>query len=245
MYHSISRTGLYFNNSVSEADFISQVNYLSKYYSVLKVSQQGEFSGYDPKRVNVLLTFDDGFRDNYTVAAQLLVRAGLSGVFFVLSECLHNGDIPSFIKSRFGHLALNQAYNTFTTIEAREMIQIGMTIGSHGQSHIDYSKHPFKDCSQDALEAKRDIEDEICMPVALFAFPWGKFQESQLDEFKGLYRRIFTTQHGFNCLDDFVFYRNEIANTPHLWCAASGALDFFIGLIRCNANIDLNKGRRF
>jgi peptidoglycan/xylan/chitin deacetylase (PgdA/CDA1 family) len=241
MFHSISKSGLYFNNSVSESGFVHQLKYLSKYYSILKLSQEGNVSGYDPQKVNVLLTFDDGFIDNYTTAAPILAQSGLSGVYFVLGECLLNGSTPQFIKSRFGQLSTNEAYSTFMTKEARKMIEMGMTIGSHGQQHLDYSKIPFDDGLKDASDAKTNIENEIGMPVALFAFPWGKFQERHLDELKTVYQRIFTTQHGFNNPDDFVFYRNEIANTPHLWCATSGALDFFIRVFRRTVEMDLNK----
>lgn len=241
MFHSISKPGLYFDNSVSESGFVSQIAYLSKHYSILKLSQNGKFSGYDPKRVNVLLTFDDGFRDNYATVVPILARFGLSGVFFVLGECLRNGSTPSFIKARLGQFSTNEAYNTITTSEARKMLHMGMTIGSHGQCHLDYSRVSFDEGFKDALESKDKIAKEVEVPVEVFAFPWGKFQERHLDELRRFYRRVFITQHGFNCIDDFVFYRNEIASTPHLWCAASGALDFFSGQARLHSDIDVNK----
>lgn len=241
MFHSISPPGLHFNNSVAESSFVRQLKYLSKHYSILKLSQEGQFSGYDPKKVNVLLTFDDGFRDNHTTAASILSRFGLSAVFFVIAECLQNGSPPSFIKSRLGQLSADKAYRTFTTSEAQEMLRMGMTIGSHGQRHPDYTKVPFEDGVKDAFDSKVYIEKEVGMPVELFAFPWGKYQERHLDELKSVYQRIFTTHHGFNSRDDFVFHRNEIANTPHLWCATSGVLDFLIGLTRGTFDINMKK----
>ncbi|HCI53569.1 MAG TPA: hypothetical protein DE312_09705 [Gallionella sp.] len=241
MFHSISQPGQYFDNAISEAGFAQQIDHLSKYYAVLKVTQEGEFSGYDPKRVNVLLSFDDGFKDNFITAAPILAKSGLSGVFFVIGECLQNGSTPSFIKARLGQLPINEVYGTFSAKNACEMVVMGMTIGSHGQNHLDYSKLPFEEGCKDAVDAKVNIEQKMGMPIALFAFPWGRFHERHLDELRRVYRRVFITRHGFNNLDDFVFYRNEIANTPHLWCAASGALDFFIGLFKPNADMILNK----
>ncbi|OHB46090.1 MAG: hypothetical protein A2178_00595 [Planctomycetes bacterium GWC2_49_10] len=241
MYHSISPPGPFFNNAVPESSFIRQLNYLSKHYAILKLSQDGQFSGYAPKKVNVLLTFDDGFRDNYTTASLILSRLGLSGVFFVIAECLQNGSPPLFIKSRLGQLPETNAYRTLTSSEAQEMIRMGMTIGSHGQHHSDYTKVTFEDGMKDALDSKSHIEKEVGMPVELFAFPWGKYQERHLVELMSAYRRIFTTHHGFNSRDDFVFHRNEIANTPHLWCATSGALDFLIGLFSVPFGINMKK----
>lgn len=231
MYHSISPVGSYFNNSVSESEFICQINYLLKHYSILSVTQDGQFLNVVPNKVNVLLTFDDGFKDNYTIAAPILSRFGLSAVFFVIGECLESGAAPSFVKNRLGKSPIPDVYRTVNVSEAIEMHHMGMIIGSHGQVHVDYSKVSFEDGMKDALESKVLIEKEIEKPVALFAFPWGKYQELHLVKLAGVYRRIFITQHGFNAQDDFMFHRNEISNTPHLWCAASGALDFFRELI--------------
>ncbi len=235
MYHSISDTGLHFDNAVSEYDFIKQINYLYKHYSVLKISQQGHISGYDLNKVNILITFDDGFKDNYTIAAKILARYQISGIFFVIGECFQNGSTPSFIKSKISQSEENKAYKTLTANDAIEMINMGMTIGSHGQTHIDYSRHSLKDACYDALIAKSCIETQLGVPVELFAFPWGNFHAEHLAPCKNYYKRIFTTHHGFNKIDDKVFYRNEIANTFHLFCAASGALDFFIAVIRPKA----------
>lgn len=237
MYHSISPNGPYFNNSVSEAGFICQLNYLLKHYSILSVTQDGHFSKVDPNKVNVLITFDDGFKDNYAIAAPILSRFGLSAVFFVIGECLERGTAPSFVINRLGKSPVPDIYKTVKVSEALEMHRMGMIIGSHGQVHADYSKASFEDGMKDALESKTFIEKEIEMPVVMFAFPWGKYQELHLVKLASVYRRIFITQHGFNAQDDFVFYRNEISNTPHLWCAASGALDFFRGLVGLHSSI--------
>ncbi|MCF8185847.1 MAG: polysaccharide deacetylase family protein [Sulfuritalea sp.] len=235
MYHSISDAGLYFDNSVSEADFISQMNYLYKHYSVLKISQEGQISGYDSTKVNILITFDDGFKDNFTIAAKVLARYQFSGIFFVIGECLQRGSPPAFVNSKMYKSRESQAYKTFTTNDALEMINMGMTIGSHGQTHIDYAKHSFEAARSDALISKSCIETQLGVPVELFAFPWGRFRAKHLEPCKKYYKRIFTTQHGFNKVDDTVLFRNEVANTLHLFCAASGALDFFIDLIRPRA----------
>ena len=43
---------------------------------------------------SLLLTFDDGFRENYDVALPILLEKGVSGTFFIISTCLDNADMP-------------------------------------------------------------------------------------------------------------------------------------------------------
>lgn len=232
LFHSISSPGKFFQNAISDDSFIRGLHYLSNNYSILKVNQSGEFSGYDPKKINVLLTFDDGFIDNYALAAPILARFKMSAVFFVIAECLPVGRPPSFITNKLGEYFRLEAYKTFTTVQAQELLAMGMTIGSHGNRHLDYSKLSVEAGLEDADESKKVIEAELNEPIQSFAFPWGKYRDHQLNSLSHAYRRIFTTEHGFNSIDDFVFHRNEVASYRHLCCAASGALDFFSKLFR-------------
>ncbi|WP_394752357.1 polysaccharide deacetylase family protein [Crenothrix sp.] len=232
MYHSISPSGQFFKNSVSAESFAKQINYLSKRYSILKMTQTGQIVGYDSKRVNVLLTFDDGFVDNYTVAVPILARFNMSAIFFVITECLREGQPPSFIKERFGEHSNLPLYKTINTAQARELLNRGMNIGSHSCSHFDYTKATSESGLADALESKVVLEKELGVAIESFAFPLGRYQPNQIELLKKNYRRIFTTEHGFNSLDDCVFYRNEVSSYFHLCCTASGALDSFSTLLK-------------
>ena len=232
MFHSISPPGLFFNNAVSADSFTRQMSYLSKKYSILQLSQNGQLSGYSTNKVNVLLTFDDGFVDNYLVAAPILNNFKITAVFFVIAECLADGSPPSFIKSRQIEQANPDVYKTLTIPQAHGLLAMGMSIGSHGSRHPDYSKIAHEMGIQDAVDSKSFIEAALGVPVESFSFPWGRFQDKQTEILKTAYRRVFTTEHGFNALDDEVFFRNEVANYPHLCCTASGALDFFSILLR-------------
>ena len=235
MFHSISPRGPFFDNSVSPESFTRQLLHLSKKYSILKLSQDGQLSGYCADKVNVLLTFDDGFVDNYLVAAPILNRFKITAAFFVIAECLVEGSPPSFIKLRQIEQANPDSYKTLTILQAQGLLAMGMSIGSHGGRHPDYSKLTPEMGIQDAIDSKSFIEAALGVPVESFAFPWGRFQDKQTEIIETAFRRIFTTEHGFNTsIDDKVFSRNEVANYLHLCCAASGALDFFSTLLRVN-----------
>lgn len=232
LFHSISPPGLYFNNALSVESFERQMQYLSRRYAMLNCSQSGELSGYRSDKVNILLTFDDGFVDNFLIVAPILYRKQMSAIFFVIADCLEEGTQPSFVHLRHLALPLPTAYNTISVTHARAMMAFGMSIGSHGRSHIDYSAVSFDSGIRDAFESKQIIEGFLDVPVASFAFPWGRCKFGQCEIIKSQYKRIFVTERGFNSPNDTLFFRNEVANYPHLCCTASGALDFFSNLLR-------------
>lgn len=228
MFHSISTPGRYFDNSISPDDFSASLRYLLKNYSILRLTQDGQLLGHCPNKVNILLTFDDGFVDNLKVAAPMLKEFGITGVFFVISECLKEGSTPKHIEIKSFKSEVDiKAYNTMTVMQVRELIGLGMTVGSHGCNHPDYTTVDFQAGIQDAVVAKVCIQQILGITVSSFAFPWGRYQEKQSEVLKQSYQRIFTTDHGFNFIQDRVFCRNEVASFFHLRCATSGSLDYF------------------
>lgn len=229
MFHSISPPGLFFDNAVSADDLTRSISHLLKKYSVLSLSQDGRLVGYCRNKVNVLLTFDDGFVDNCKVAVPILNNFGISGVFFVIADCLEVGNTPSHItvKSDRSNAGDVDMYRTMTIPQARELIGLGMSIGSHGCNHPDYMSIDYQAGIQDAVNSKKRIEAMLGIPVHAFAFPWGRYQDHQPGELNTSYQWVFTTEHGVDSIEDRVFCRNEVADYFHLRCAASGSLDFF------------------
>lgn len=229
MFHSISEPGRYFDNAISEEDFRLSLHYLKKRYSILRFDQDGGIFGYCPDRVNVLLTFDDGFIDNLKFAAPAMKDLDISGVFFLIADCMTAGAVPDHIEIKSTrNLEIDTGhYRTLNVSQAVKLLNYGMTIGSHGCNHIDYTKSDYRTGIMDAIISKHRISESLGVAINAYAFPWGNHHPNHPDDLCAHYRHIFTTQHGFNLIDDRIFFRSEVANFLHLRCAASGALDFF------------------
>lgn len=80
---------------VSREAFIKQINLLAEKFSVVSLSEaithcQG--GGMD-KKTEVVLTFDDGYRDNYETAFPLLKEKGLPATFFITTDYI-GSDFP-------------------------------------------------------------------------------------------------------------------------------------------------------
>lgn len=227
MYHSITARGLCFENGVAPDDFLRQVRYLRKHFHVVPAGALNQQNAYVLDQVNVVITFDDGFKDNRTVATEILRREGLSAIFFAIADCIEQGDVPGFLRRRLGNAASVPTYRTINSADMAEMISFGMVIGAHGVRHEDYSDLDYSQGIDDATEAQRMVQAQIGVAVENFAFPWGRYREGQETDLLSIYRRVFLTDHGFNVPSDRVMFRNEVFSASQLGAAASGSLDFF------------------
>jgi peptidoglycan/xylan/chitin deacetylase (PgdA/CDA1 family) len=227
MYHSITERSKFFDNAVAPDDFLRQIRYLRKHYHVVPASALNQQNAYVHDRVNVVITFDDGFKDNRTVATEILRREGLSAIFFAIADCLEQGDMPSFLRRRLGNAASAPAYRTINSADVAEMLSFGMVIGAHGVRHEDYSDLDYSHGIEDAAEAQRLVQMQIGVAIENFAFPWGRYRKGQETDLLSIYQRVFLTDHGFNAPSDRVMFRNEVSSISQLGAAASGSLDFF------------------
>lgn len=222
MLHSVRDDGP-FDNALRVADFRALLGYLQTHYNMVSMTDKGEWVGLRDDMVNVLLTFDDGFIDNYEIAVPILRENRITAAFFLISECVKQGTPPAFAgKYGSGH---DPALRTIDQDRARELAASGMIIGSHSASHRDFSKLDDADANADAAASKRDLMSITGRSVEIFAFPWGYHRPAQLASLLASYRRVFTTEHGFNSPEDGVLHRNEVGTLPHGYAATSGALD--------------------
>ena len=113
-------------------------------------------NGRTPPARGAVLTFDDGYEDNYTIAFPILKKYGWTGTFFV---------VTSTIGTR-GHM---------TKAQLDEMSRAGMAIESHGQHHIDFSQLPLGAARTELSKSKQIIAGWSGSPVEFFAYPAGRF----------------------------------------------------------------------
>lgn len=115
----------------------------------------------------VVITFDDGYLDNYEHAAPLLDEFGLTATFFVVAG--HVGtdrvfwwDVEKGVDSAM-----------MSWPQVRELASGGHTIGAHTWSHPDLGREPPTSAEQELSAARSFIEDQVGLPVQHFAYPYG------------------------------------------------------------------------
>jgi len=77
-------------------EFEAQVTYLRKRYAILTLGEAADLAGKcsDSRGTKILITFDDGYKDNYLIAFRILHSLGVPAAFFIVSSNLDNPLIP-------------------------------------------------------------------------------------------------------------------------------------------------------
>ncbi|MDR3591712.1 MAG: polysaccharide deacetylase family protein [Negativicutes bacterium] len=109
----------------------------------------------------MLLTFDDGYRDNYENAFPVLQRNGMTAAFFIITGMV---DTPERI----------------TASQILEMAHYGMSFGSHTVSHRSLDELSGQEALQELTFSRQQLEDIVGRPVDFIAYPKGGFNNETI-----------------------------------------------------------------
>jgi peptidoglycan/xylan/chitin deacetylase (PgdA/CDA1 family) len=112
----------------------------------------------------VILTFDDGYRDNYANAFPLLKEYGYTGTFFILTRPIDDGD-PNYL----------------TWDMVTEMHQAGMQMQPHGCRHYDLKGKSVDLLVYEIVGPKEAIEGRTGETVRFFSYPAGSYDQQTLE----------------------------------------------------------------
>ncbi|MBI4843151.1 MAG: polysaccharide deacetylase family protein [Nitrospirae bacterium] len=198
MYHRVSDDGELPDITVSTKKFESHISYLAKNFNVVTVDKIVELfrKGERPARDTAAVTFDDGFKDNYTFAYPVLKKYNIPASVFVAAD---------YVGRDFG----------LGEDEIREMNRGGVTFGAHTISHPVLSGLSREDAFREINGSKRALEDILGKEVSYFAYPYGKrgrdFNDDSIDIVRECgFRAAFATDNGFITERSILFGLNRI-----------------------------------
>lgn len=124
----------------------------------------------------ILVTFDDGYNDNFQNAYMTLKANGQVGTFFIIADFV-NG--TNYLSAR----------------EIKIMSQNGMEIGDHTETHPDLTKSSAADLKYQIAQSKRDLEAITKKRIIAFCYPYGDL-DAQVESFVAAngYKFAVTTQ---------------------------------------------------
>jgi len=125
-----------------------------------------QFSG--DRAAAISYTFDDGLRDQYTVAVPMLNEVGLKGTFFVIPN-----STPETLEDAEKNDAKKRAWGGVTWSELKEMAGQGHEIASHTWSHPNLEKLPPEELDAQFSKAYDAIKTHIGQPPLTLAFPFN------------------------------------------------------------------------
>ena len=105
----------------------------------------------------LVVTFDDGYRDNFTLAAPILIKYGLPFTVFVAPQLILEGD---------------PRYLSVATLKELALLP-GVTIGGHGYTHRRLTDLSDKALVNELRCSRYWLEDIIQKPVVTMSYPHG------------------------------------------------------------------------
>jgi peptidoglycan/xylan/chitin deacetylase (PgdA/CDA1 family) len=137
----------------------------------------------------IILTFDDGYLDNYQNAFPVLQEYGYTGTFFILTDVTDRGD-PNYM----------------TWDMYREMAAAGMDIEVHGREHVEMSGRDRDWLIYHLLGAAQTIEGNLSYQPRLLSYPSGKYDDLVIDMAREMgYWGAVTTINGTEQTKDGLF----------------------------------------
>lgn len=181
VYHTISSPPqpLPGNTDISPARFESHLRWMAKRRHRVTRLENLLHVGVAERRIAI--TFDDGYRDNLTVALPLLEKYELPMTVFVATDFIGKKDYLSA--------------DELKTLSAHPLV----TIGSHGVTHPHFPKLSETDARYELTKSKRILEEITGKIVDLLAWSYGDCNShlEQLSRECG-YRAAWSVWNGWN-----------------------------------------------
>lgn len=217
MYHRVNSSGTERGDTVSPERFRQQMEFLRKFdYQVISLDElvKGIKDKKKIPRNTVVITFDDGYEDNFTHALPILQEYRYPSTVFVC---------PDFI----GKVREGEAYLSWEQLEM--MKNAGISLQSHAMTHAYLPELNLDDMRYEIEESKRILEEELNVPVEYFAYPIGGFTPDIKEAVKKAgYKAAFTTNRGHDRFDKDIYEINRIRFSEkddsqlYMWSKLSG-----------------------
>ncbi|HEA47228.1 MAG TPA: polysaccharide deacetylase family protein [bacterium] len=212
MYHMVS-PGKKEKYRISPEKFASQMEYLSKKgYQTISPDKLLEFVNPAPARRSgvkggralpekpVLLTFDDGYKDNFTYAYPILKKYNFKATIFLVTQYMGK-------KNGWGQ----EDEEILSWEEIGEMKKEGFFFGSHTHTHPNLLELSRDKVLSEIRDSKRILEGRLKELIGFFAYPYGKFN-SQIEKMvkEAGYLGAFSTLPGKNGRNEDPFLLRRI-----------------------------------
>lgn len=125
----------------------------------------------------VVITFDDGYEDNYTYAYPILKKYKFKATVFLIVDLL---DKPHYFKRS----QLKDSEDVFS-------------FQSHTMGHKKLSELSKDKCEYQLKESQKEIKEITHKAVTALAYPYGDFNQEVETMAKKYYKMIFTTKTAY------------------------------------------------
>ncbi len=220
MYHSISlptgRTERDRRYSCPPERFEAHLEYLkSSGRQVVSLDQCKNYleTGKGLDRDSIVITFDDGFRDNYDNALPLLRKYRYPATVFVAV-----GYVPESGKRTAANRYMSRDMLDWGQLQ--EMHSLGVAIGAHTVNHPKLPEISAREAREEITASKCRIEDRLQTNVRYFAYPYGLYDAKTRELVaQAGFALACSTRSGFNRInvDPYALRRIEVYGADPVW----------------------------
>lgn len=134
------------------------------------------------KKINVAITFDDGYRGWLDNVCPVLKKLGMSATFFVSSGLVGLSEEGERDFSRNKLKSDRQSTGILTAQELRKIAAEGFAIGGHTYNHVNLAElDNINELRSEIKKDKDELERLTGTKVEYFAYPFGFYRNVHID----------------------------------------------------------------
>jgi len=156
--------------AMSTEMFFRQIQFLEKHYRIVSLSEAVELLKSGGIRVpTVVLTFDDGYEENFLTLRSVVEATGIPVSMFVCTGVVEQ-------QAEFSH-DLEKGRHNFKALGWEQVAYLGrngMEIGSHTRFHLNCGTSDEGALYDEIVGAKTDLQQHLGKRVRFFGFPFGE-----------------------------------------------------------------------
>jgi peptidoglycan/xylan/chitin deacetylase (PgdA/CDA1 family) len=200
-------------------EFERQLDFLARHFSFFTPFELEDYyyRGIRPSGPSVLITFDDGIKNNLH-AAKLLAERNIKSLFFIVSgfadadvaiqEQYFKKNIRMVVDESVGYL--DEDHTAMEWPDLLELLQLGHSIGAHSATHtLQAAGTDNKKSTDEILGCKVKIEERLATIVSSFCAPNNSLLSCgpvEMKLIKSGYRFFFSTIPGSNVNENNPFF---------------------------------------
>jgi len=162
--------------AVSCKDLEKQLIYLkNKKYTFITLEELAAKIDQKLTEKYCVITFDDGYKDNYSYALPILKQLNIPATIFLTVNNI--GTKEPFYWDLKNKTLFTESDQALSWDEIKEMKAAGMEFGSHTLSHYELPLLEEEEMIREAAESKKIIDDKLNQNTLSFCYPRGNYRD--------------------------------------------------------------------